>query len=212
MADIKEMLAAWDGAVVRFFEEPKQKVATCVFGTPAWLPVEGRKDEYVALIRPEGPAVGGRIDYAQIQFGDGRQSERIACGPSGSECLFRFKDQQVPAGAALEVPPLRMSVRPAGQMSVRPAGQDELARQARAAIERVMRPKPNGTAVVVRKAKQAVGSLPRAQNGTVRLVWEHLRVHGPQTATELAAALEMDEDAVVLELNKLYKDGQIKNA
>lgn len=133
--NFSELAQRFDNAVIRFYSEPKRKVATCVMGSPAF-DVEGN----VAQARPISPdtqAIGGTIRFASIYLADGGVLENLPCGEVGSSAVVQVNKLQISPGEALQVEGLTLVANVDEQMTE--------------AIRRAVRPRPSGEVSVIRK-------------------------------------------------------------
>jgi len=198
-------LERFDGAVLRFYTADKQVVATCVFGIPAFRQGADADTFLSEPLAPDMKAPGGLMDFAMIGLRNSHTPVGpIAVGGLDSDAVFKFEDLTIERGSMVCV----------GEIQMR-NDQSQL-RQIRAALERVIKPKVNGSVTTTRKKKRPTRAGQDAvfESGSLgqRIQNAFFASTTPLDALDLATHLNEPEDDVVLAMNELFHLGYIENA
>lgn len=198
-------LERFDGAVLRFYTTDKNIVATCVFGIPAFRQGDDVDTFLSEPLAPDMKAPGGTMAFAMI----GCRNSHTPVGPISvglldSDAVFKFDNLTIERGAMVAV----------GEIQMR-NDQSQL-RQIRAALERVVKPKVNGSVSTTRKKKRLTetGRDADLETGSLgqRILLSFAGGSHGLDALDLAVHLGEPEDDVVLAMNELFKLGYMENA
>lgn len=99
--DFSEQLSMFNGAAIRFYAGPKEKVAVCRMSNPAFY--VDRNIGIAAPISQIGLAIGGVIKFAIIFLTDGRKVEELECGLPGENKQIELESLEIEPGGQVEV-------------------------------------------------------------------------------------------------------------
>ena len=198
-------LERFDGAVLRFYTADKQIVATCVFGIPAFRQGDDADTFLSEPLAPDMKAPGGLMTFAMIGLRNSHTPVGpITVGGLDSDAVFKFENLYIDRGSMVCV----------GEIQMR-NDQSQL-RQIRAALERVIKPKVNGSVTTTRKKKRLTeaGRDADLESGSLgeRILLSFAGGSHGLDALDLATHLNEPEDDVVLAMNELFHLGYIENA
>ena len=198
-------LARFDHAVIRFYTDTKDIVATCVFGIPAFE--QGADDDtFVSMpIAPDMKTPGGKMAFAMIGLRDHRTPlGPITVGLEDSDAVFKFDTLTIERGGILAL----------GPMTIR--NEQGQVHAIRTALDRALKPKVAGAVSTTRKKKRLTEKGRSASLEPASLGWRIRTTfaggaHGLMTA-DIAAHLQEPEDDVILAMNELFHLGYLENA
>jgi len=195
-------LQRFDGAVLRFYSEARQIVATCVFADPAFRQGPTPDVFLSEPIAPDMSAPGGTMAFAMIQIrGSHTPVGPITVGNLDSDAVFKFEDLSIKRGSMVCV----------GEIQFR----NENAFLT--ALNKAINPEVAATVQIKRREKMLTdaGMSVQLEPGSLgaRIISILAKTQIGFTATVIAEDfLDEPEDDVVLAMNELQRLGYIENA